>query len=56
MVKEDCTAAIKLDPHNIKAYFRMARAHHALGQLEEALEVLQRGLTVRLHRACHPLA
>lgn len=41
---EDCHAAIKLNPDNLKCYERGAKAELAQGRLAEAAELAQRGL------------
>jgi tetratricopeptide (TPR) repeat protein len=38
-VVDDCTAAIALDPCQVKAYLRLGRAHMQLGQVKEAKKV-----------------
>eukprot|EP00727_Mastigamoeba_balamuthi_P000572 m51a1_g10511 hypothetical protein (491) ;mRNA; f:184594-186322 len=43
-VLEDCNEAIKLDPGNVKAYWRAARAHLKLGRPPQALALLDRCL------------
>lgn len=36
----DCQRALRLDPHYVKAHFRLARALLKLGQLQDASECL----------------
>jgi len=45
-VKDDCAAAITADETNAKAYYRLSKAHAALGRLDDALEACVRGLAV----------
>ncbi|KAI5463271.1 hypothetical protein BGZ63DRAFT_351760 [Mariannaea sp. PMI_226] len=42
----DCAAAIRLNPDNIKAYYRSARALLAVDRIEEADDVCARGLAL----------
>jgi len=42
----DCAAALRLNPRNIKAYFRSARALLAVDRIEEADDVCARGLSL----------
>lgn len=42
--KRDCHDALRLDPSNVKGHYRLTRAHHALGQLDDALVHCMRGL------------
>jgi tetratricopeptide (TPR) repeat protein len=42
----DADRAIRVQPRFMKAYYRSARAHVSLGNLEKALEVCRRGLHV----------
>ncbi|KAI9018984.1 hypothetical protein DFJ74DRAFT_608140 [Hyaloraphidium curvatum] len=50
-VLNDCAEAIKLDPSNVKAYYRAARACLALGRLKEALDAAERGLAIDAENA-----
>jgi len=43
---EDCNEAIKLDPKNLKAYYRGHKASNKLGKFEEGLDFLTEGLKV----------
>jgi tetratricopeptide (TPR) repeat protein len=43
-VLEDCEEAIKLDPGNVKAYFRATKAAYELRKYEEALKYSELGL------------
>ncbi|OIW31620.1 TPR-like protein, partial [Coniochaeta ligniaria NRRL 30616] len=42
----DCAGAIRLNPENVKAYYRSAKALLALGKVEEAEDACVRGLAV----------
>ncbi|KAH0496836.1 hypothetical protein TgHK011_004180 [Trichoderma gracile] len=42
----DCAAAIRLNPRNVKAYYRSARALLAVDRIEEADDVCARGLAI----------
>ncbi|WEW62003.1 HSP70/90 co-chaperone [Emydomyces testavorans] len=42
----DCAATLKLNPHNVKAYYRSARALLALDKLPEAQDATDRGLAL----------
>ena len=42
----DCAGALRLNPVNVKAYYRSARALLALGKVEEADDACARGLAV----------
>lgn len=42
----DCTRALLVNPRNVKAYYRSARALLAVGRLEEAGDLCGRGLAV----------
>ncbi|KAF4971904.1 hypothetical protein FSARC_1409 [Fusarium sarcochroum] len=42
----DCAAALRLNPRNLKAYYRSARALLAVDRIEEADDVCARGLTL----------
>ncbi|KAI6785167.1 Hsp70/Hsp90 co-chaperone-like protein [Emericellopsis cladophorae] len=42
----DCAAALRLNPKNVKAYYRSARALLAVGRIEEADDVCARGLAL----------
>ena len=42
----DCAEALKLNPKNVKAWYRSARACLALDKLEEAADCARRGLEV----------
>lgn len=42
----DCKEGLKLDPKNIKAYYRMAKAYFAIGKFEEAKEALNFSLKI----------
>lgn len=42
----DCAGAIRLNPRNVKAYYRSARALLALGKVEEADDACARGVAV----------
>lgn len=42
----DCAGAIRLNPGNVKAYYRSAKALLALGKVEEAEDACARGLAV----------
>ncbi|KCV70354.1 hypothetical protein H696_02681 [Fonticula alba] len=44
--KKDCLEALRHDPSNVRAYFRLARAHNRLNQFTEALEYCELGLKV----------
>jgi len=46
MANEDCKEAIKLDPTNVKAFYRLTKGHHLLEKYEEALEYCRQGLKV----------
>lgn len=50
----DCQEAIKLNPDNIKAYFRGAKAANCVGKYKEALSFCASGLEVSLfdHHTC----
>ncbi len=41
---EDSKKAIELNPKNIKAYYRAAKAYSALGKHTEAAEICEQGL------------
>lgn len=43
---DDCRAAIRLDPANVKAYFRATKASDALGLTSQALKFCEAGLQV----------
>jgi len=43
---ENADHALKIDPKNVKAYFRKAAAHQAFGELQLAKEDLQKGLEI----------
>ncbi|TPX72699.1 hypothetical protein SpCBS45565_g00019 [Spizellomyces sp. 'palustris'] len=45
-VLNDCAAAITLQPENVKAYYRSAKALLALDKIPEALDCCERGLKV----------
>ncbi|KAJ3086626.1 40S ribosomal protein [Quaeritorhiza haematococci] len=47
-VLNDCAEAIKLNPQNVKAWFRSARACLELDKISEALDCCDRGLKVSL--------
>ena len=42
---QDCSEALKLNPLNIKAYFRSSKALEAVEKLDEALQILEVGLS-----------
>ncbi|RMZ88587.1 hypothetical protein DV736_g4183, partial [Chaetothyriales sp. CBS 134916] len=42
----DCAAALRINPHNIKAHYRSASALLALDKVHEALDVCYRGLKI----------
>ncbi|KAL4963125.1 HSP70/90 family co-chaperone CNS1 [Aspergillus stella-maris] len=42
----DCAAVLKLNPRNVKAYYRSAMALYALDKIAEAEDVAQRGLAL----------
>jgi tetratricopeptide (TPR) repeat protein len=42
----DCSKALKLNPKNIKAYYRSAKALYALDKIEEAIDCCEHGLAV----------
>ncbi|KAF4973721.1 hypothetical protein FZEAL_9248 [Fusarium zealandicum] len=42
----DCAAALRLNPRNVKAYFRSARALLAVDRIQEADDVCARGLSL----------
>eukprot|EP00842_Homolaphlyctis_polyrhiza_P002085 jgi/Hompol1/2878/HPOL_003054-RA len=43
-VLNDCAAAIKLNPKNVKAFFRSAAALHKLDRIDEGIDCCQKGL------------
>ncbi|KAK1771655.1 hypothetical protein QBC33DRAFT_592103 [Phialemonium atrogriseum] len=43
---QDCAGALRLNPRNVKAYYRSARALLALGKVREADDACARGLAV----------
>src|SRR6201999_1882258 len=45
----DCAAALRLNPSNIKAYYRSASALFALDKVLEALDVASRGIKLDLY-------
>jgi tetratricopeptide (TPR) repeat protein len=45
-VLNDCAEALKLEPENVKAFYRAAKACLALGKLEEALDAADCGLKI----------
>ncbi|CAG8616919.1 118_t:CDS:2 [Paraglomus brasilianum] len=45
-VLNDCAQALKLNPRNVKAYYRSAKALYALDKIEEALDCCERGLQI----------
>jgi tetratricopeptide (TPR) repeat protein len=42
--EQDCTEALKLDPKNVKVWWRRAMARKALGDYEKAKQDLEKGL------------
>jgi len=48
MSNEDCKEAIKLDPINVKAYYRLTKGLHLLEKYEEALGYCRQGLQIEL--------
>ncbi|CAG8610887.1 1966_t:CDS:2 [Funneliformis mosseae] len=46
-VLADCSKALKLNPQNIKAYYRSAKALYALDKIEEAIDCCEHGLAVQ---------
>lgn len=42
----DCTAALRLNPRNLKAYYRASKALLAVDRIEEADDICARGLTL----------
>ncbi|CAG8516836.1 5122_t:CDS:2 [Paraglomus occultum] len=45
-VLNDCAQALKLNPKNVKAYYRSAKALYALDKMDEALDCCERGLQI----------
>ncbi|CAG8735928.1 13664_t:CDS:2 [Cetraspora pellucida] len=45
-VLTDCAKAIKLNPKNIKAFYRSAKALHALDKIDQALDCCEHGLKI----------
>jgi hypothetical protein len=43
----DCSKALKLNPKNIKAYYRSVKALYALDKIEEAIDCCEHGLAVK---------
>ncbi|RIA99656.1 hypothetical protein C1645_684710 [Glomus cerebriforme] len=43
----DCSKALKLNPKNIKAYYRSAKALYALDKIVEAIDCCDHGLTIQ---------
>lgn len=50
-VLNDCAEALKLDPKNVKAFYRAAKACLALGKLDEAKDAAKRGLEIEQDNA-----
>ncbi|GBB84267.1 hypothetical protein RclHR1_01090006 [Rhizophagus clarus] len=43
----DCSKALKLNPNNIKAYYRSVKALYALDRIEEAIDCCEHGLAIQ---------
>lgn len=50
-VLNDCAEALKLDPNNVKAFYRAAKACFSLGKMDDALDAVKRGLKVEPENA-----
>jgi len=51
LCNRDCAAALRLNPRNIKAWYRAGSACLALDKIPEALDACQSGLQFELHNA-----
>lgn len=52
-VVNDCREAVKLNPKNVKAYYRGAKAANALEKYEEALKFCEGGTHSHSHSHFH---
>lgn len=48
-VLTDCARAIKLNPKNVKAYYRSAKALYELDKIDEAIDCCDHGIEVRVY-------